>query len=191
MTPCCRVCRCPVVVTVIVALAVTGLSTAQRRGLLSAAPTLDPVVPLGGQRGTAVDLTISGTNLSDPLAVWTSWASAPVRVTLPAGGAPRKDSTVLPVKVELTADVPLGWHRLRVATAHGLTNARPFCIDALPQLNESNDNHSPATAQPISVPCVIVGRADPEQSDFFKFTVTAGQRVTFDVLGRRLGSAFD
>jgi len=179
------------VLTVVVALAVAGLAAAQRRGLLSAAPTLDPVVPLGGQRGTAVDLTISGTNLADPLAVWTSWAPAPVRVALPAGGAPRKDSTILPLKVELSADVPLGWHRLRLATAHGLTNARPFCVDALPQLSESKDNHSPATAQPVPVPCVVVGRADPEQSDFFKLTVTAGQRVTFEVLGRRLGSAFD
>ena len=132
MTPRPRVPRTPMAVTMIVALAVAGLAAAQRRGLLSAVPTLDPVVPLGGQRGTAVDLTISGTNLTDPLAVWTSWAPAPLRVTLPAGGAPRKDSTVLPVKVELTADVPLGWHRLRVATAHGLTNARPFCIDVLP-----------------------------------------------------------
>jgi hypothetical protein len=186
-----RMTLCLMILTTVIALAVAGLAAAQRRGLLSAAPTLDPVVPLGGQRGTAVDLTISGTNLSDPLAVWTSWAAAPLRVTLPAGSAPRKDSTVLPVKVELTADVPLGWHRVRVATAHGLTNARPFCIDALPQLNESNDNHAPATAQPVTVPCVIVGRADPEQSDFFKFTVIAGQRLTFDVLARRLGSAFD
>lgn len=191
MTPRPRVCRCPIVLAVVVSLAAAGLAAGQRRGLLSAAPTLDPVVPLGGQRGTSVDLTISGTNLSDPLAVWTSWAAAPVRVTLPAGGAPRKDSTVLPVKVELSSEVPLGWHRLRLATAHGLTNARPFCIDVLPQVVESNDNHSSATAQPVPVPCVVVGRADAEQSDFFKFSVSAGQRVTFETLGRRLGSAFD
>src|SRR4029453_3752562 len=149
MTPRPRVCRCPIVLAVVVSLAAAGLAAGQRRGLLSAAPTLDPVVPLGGQRGTSVDLTISGTNLSDPLAVWTSWAAAPVRVTLPAGGAPRKDSTVLPVKVELSSEVPLGWPRLRLATAHGLTNARPFCIDVLPQVVESNDNHSSATAQPV------------------------------------------
>jgi hypothetical protein len=78
-----------------------------------------------------------------------------------------------------------------VATAHGLTNARPFCVDALPQVVESNGNHSSATAQLVPVPCVVVGRADPEQSDFFRFTVTAGQRLTFEVIGRRLGSAFD
>ena len=77
MTPRTRVPYCRMLMALVLAPAVAGLASAQRRGLLSAAPTLDPVVPLGGQRGTTVDLTVSGTNLTDPLAVWASWAAAP------------------------------------------------------------------------------------------------------------------
>ena len=74
MTPRTRVPYCRMLMALVLAPAVAGLASAQRRGLLSAAPTLDPVVPLGGQRGTMVDLTVSGANLTDPLAVWASWA---------------------------------------------------------------------------------------------------------------------
>src|SRR5262249_37409588 len=34
-------------------------------------------------------------------------------------------------------------------------------------------------------------RADPEVKDYFKVTVKAGQRVSFEVLGRRLGGPLD
>ena len=37
----------------------------------------------------------------------------------------------------------------------------------------------------------MIGRVSAESSEFFKFTVTAGQRLSFEVLGRRLGSALD
>src|SRR5262249_52907289 len=88
-------------------------------------------------------------------------------------------------------DAPIGFHALRLATKHGISNLRLFCIDDLPQIMESDANHSKATAQPVPVPCVVVGRADAEQSDFFKISVKAGQRLSMEILGRRLGSPFD
>ena len=40
------------------------------------------------------------------------------------------------------------------------------------------------TAQALTTPCVVTGRADAEVSDFFKITVKAGQRViAIDVRG--------
>src|SRR5439155_5889213 len=52
-------------------------------------------------------------------------------------------------------------------------------------------NRALKTAQALSVPCVVVGKADAEATDYFKFTVKANQRLSFEVLGRRLGSVFD
>src|SRR5581483_1683505 len=166
----------------------TGLAPAQRARPAAAAPALDPVIPLGAPRGAALDVTLSGANLTDPLA---AWLSGPGRVTLPPDHTNGKDSTKIRARVEVPADAPLGLQRLRVATSQGLSNFRPFGVDALPQILETDHNHSPTTAQAIPVPCVVVGRADAETSDFFKITVAAGQRVSFEVLGRRLGSAFD
>src|SRR5262249_2793102 len=50
---------------------------------------------------------------------------------------------------------------------------------------------SRATPQAVPCPCVVVGKADAESSDYYKISVQAGQRVSFEILGRRLGSAFD
>jgi hypothetical protein len=89
------------------------------------------------------------------------------------------------------ADAPLGFHSLRLATRRGMSNARLFCLDDLSQVMEAPSNHDPKTAQVLPVPCVVSARADAEQTDYFKLAVKANQRLSFEVLGRRLGSAFD
>ena len=148
------------------------------------APVLGPLPALGAQRGTAVDLTLTGSNLADPVGVWTSF---PAKATLQSGKAPAS----LKVRLEIPKDAPLGFHFLRVATRRGMSNARLFCIDALPQVAEAPGNRERAKAQAVPVPCVVCGRADAEATAYYKIAAKAGQRISFEVLGRRLGSAFD
>jgi dienelactone hydrolase len=152
------------------------------------APTLKPVVPLGVQRGTTLDVVLTGTNLAEPTGLWTSF---PARVTIPTENDNGKDKSKLLVRLEVPKDTPIGFYSLRLATKRGMSNQRLFCIDDLPQVQEENTNHARTTAQPVPVPCVVVGKADAETSDFFKISVQAKQRVSFEVLGRRLGSSFD
>jgi len=150
--------------------------------------TLNVAVPLGMQRGTTLDLTLTGTNLAEPTALWTSF---PAKVTTPTDNKNGTDQAKLLVHLEVPKDAPIGFHTIRLATTRGMSNFRIFCIDDLPQVMETDSNHSLATAQPVTIPCVVVGRADAEVTDYFKFTVKGGQRVSFEVLGRRLGSPFD
>lgn len=152
------------------------------------APTLAPPFPMGMKAGSTVELNLTGANLANPTGVLTSF---PAKVTIPTDGGNGKDNAKLRVRIESAADAPLGFHTLRVATTKGVSNFRLFCIDELPELVETANNHSVASAQPIAVPCVIAGRADATVSDYFKFKAEAGQRLTFEVLGRRLGSMFD
>jgi hypothetical protein len=153
------------------------------------APTLKPVAPCGMQRGTTLELTLTGTNLAEPTGLWTSF---PAKVTIPTDANNGKDNAKLRVRLEVPKEAPLGFHALRLATRRGVSNLRVFCIDDLPQVPEvaANNNRSFATAQPLTPPCVVAAKADAEVTDFFKVTVTAGQRLSFEVLGRRLGSAF-
>src|SRR5581483_1364666 len=102
-----------------------------------------------------------------------------------------EDNAKLRVRLEVPADAPLGYHTLRLATTRGISNVRLFCIDDLPQIVEVDTNRNKATPQALPVPCVVAGRADAEASDYFKITVKAGERLSFDVLGRRLGSPID
>jgi hypothetical protein len=149
---------------------------------------LNPPVPLGLQRGASLELTLTGTNLAQPTGLWTSF---PATITIPTDHDNGKDATKLRVHLEVSRDAPLGFHSIRLATVHGLSNARLFCIDDLPQIMEVDTNRSKATPQAVPVPCVVVGKADAEIADYFKISVKAGQRVSFEVLGRRLGSALD
>ncbi len=152
------------------------------------APTLAMPVPLGIQRGGTLDLILTGTNLASPTGLWTSF---PAKVTIPTDANNGKDATKLRVRLEVPKDTPLGFHSLRLATAHGISNFRLFCIDDLPQVMAVNTNRNRATPQAVPVPCAVVGKADAEVSDYYKVSVKAGQRLSFEILGRRLGSAFD
>jgi hypothetical protein len=152
------------------------------------APTLATPVPLGVQRGTTLDLTLTGSNLAGPTRFWTSF---PAKVTIPTDQNNGKDNARLRVRLEVPKDAPLGYHTIRLATTRGLSNFRLFCIDDLPQVMEVDTNRSKTTPQALAYPCVVVGRADAETSDYYKVSARAGQRLSFEVLGRRLGSAFD
>ncbi len=152
------------------------------------APVLKSAFPLGMQRGTTLDLTLTGSNLAEPTGVWTSF---PAKTTIPSDGNNGKDNGKLVVRLEVPKDAPIGFHAIRLATRRGMSNLRLFCIDDLPQVLESATNHTPETAQAVPLPSVVVGKADAETSDYFKFHATAGQRLSFEILGRRLGSQFD
>ena len=97
------------------------------------------------------------------------------------------------VKLKLTvpADAAVGLYPIRLASAGGLSNRRFFCVDDLPQVLDGDMNHEKSKAQQIPVPCVVSGRTTAEQGSFFKFTTKAGQRLSFEVLGRRIGSPID
>jgi hypothetical protein len=155
---------------------------------LAQAPTLGQPFPMGVQRGTTLDLNLTGANLAEPTGVLVNF---PAKVTIPTENNNGKDNAKLLVRLEVPKDAPLGWHSLRVATTRGVSNFRLFCIDDLPQVLEQDNNRSLATAQAVPVPCIVCGRADPEITDYFKFTAQAGQRLSFELLGRRLGSNLD
>ncbi|MFN4258874.1 MAG: hypothetical protein ACK4RK_06220 [Gemmataceae bacterium] len=152
------------------------------------APTLAMPAPLGIQRGTELELTLTGTNLAQPTGLWTSF---PAQIEIPADNKNGEDNTKLRVRLRVAEDAPLGTHALRLATRRGMSNVRLFCVDELPQVLKEGNIRTPQTAQTVPVPCVVVGRVDAEANDYYKIRVAAGQRVSFDVLGHRLGSPID
>ncbi len=152
------------------------------------APVLKSAGPCGIQRGTTLDLVLTGTNLQEPTGLWTSFRA---KTTIPTEGKNGKDATRLLVRLEVPADAPVGFHTLRLATTRGMSNFRLFCIDDLPQVLSNANNRSMKTAQVVPVPSVVVGRATAEANDYYQVTAMAGQRISFEVFGRRLGSSFD
>src|SRR5215475_5138271 len=112
-----------------VAAAVVGSARAQAPAPDPKAPVLNPVAPLGVQRGTGIDLTLTGSNLASPSGLWLSF---PATVTIPTDKNNGKEAGKLLVHLDVPADAPLGFHTMRLATAYGISNFRLFCIDDLP-----------------------------------------------------------
>lgn len=152
------------------------------------APTLTTPASLGAKPGEEVELTLTGTNLTDPTAVLFSCRA---KVTIPTDKKNGTEAGKLRVKVALDARCPVGLHTLRVATKHGVSNARPFVVDSLPAVASAANNRTKEAAQAVSVPCVVTGSVAAETSEFFKVKVGVNQKLTFEVLARRIGSPLD
>jgi hypothetical protein len=154
------------------------------------APNLNvPITPLSVQRGSSTELILAGTNLSDPLSVWTSIPGA--KATIPTDAGNGKDNAKLRVRLDVPREAGIGFHSLRLATSRGISNFRLFCVDDLPAVAQQDSSRVRATPQVVPVSCVVLGRVNAEASDWYRITVPANQRLSFEILGRRLGSALD
>jgi len=70
--------------------------------------------------------------------------------------------------------------------------AMPFAVDDLPEMFESESNHSTADAQPVTLPVIVNGRISrPGEIDVFRFDGRAGQAIVAEVVARRLDSPLD
>jgi hypothetical protein len=150
------------------------------------APTINAPFPAGVTRGGSIELALTGTNLASPTQLLVGF---PAKTQFVADD--KADGKTVKVKLEVPADAPVGYFPMRLATAGGLSNLRLFCVDDLPQVVEGADNHDKSKAQSVPTPCVVAGKTIAEAGSFFKFSATAGQRLSFEVLGRRLGGPID
>jgi Bacterial pre-peptidase C-terminal domain len=151
------------------------------------APTINPL-PTGVQRGVPLEFVVTGTQLANPTGVS---LGIPAKIAIPTQDKNGQDPAKFKVRIEVPADTPVGWYPFRLATLQGASNLRVFCVDDLPQIVGAGANRSKTTAQAIPVPCAVHGAVNAEQGDYYKFSVKAGQRLSFDCLARRLGSAVD
>src|SRR5262245_55387819 len=92
------------------------------------APTISLPQPFGASPGSALELTFTGTNLNDPVALVTEF---PAKTTFPTDANNTKDPAKLRMKIEVPANTPVGMYPLRLVTKQGVSNFRPFCIDDL------------------------------------------------------------
>jgi hypothetical protein len=153
---------------------------------VGASPQLGAVLPRGGQRGTDVTVRLQGTRLADAREVVFHGTGISVK-RLAAVNNKRVD-----VVLTLAPDCPIGAHGLRLRTASGISNLKTFHVGTLPEHDEAEPNGSTAQAQDIELDSTINGIAEREDLDVYAFDGSAGERVTAEIEGFRLGdTAFD
>ena len=167
-------------VAVLVLLLVTPL------GLEAASPSLTAIRPVGGQRGTELEITLSGARLGDAQEI-IYYQPGITTVSLK-----KLDDNSVRAKIKIAPECLLGLHDVRLRTATGISELRTFSVGALKEINEIEPNNDFAAPQPIPMNVTVNGIADNEDVDYFVVEAKKGERISAEVEGLRLGiSEFD
>ncbi|HVA51843.1 MAG TPA: PPC domain-containing protein [Pirellulales bacterium] len=158
--------------------------------LLAQPPVVSYPAPAAVVPGASTDLTLFGTNMAGPTALWTNLPSAKIELAPGIEGNGTKADQVV-YRCTLAAEAPVGVYAFRLATGKGVSNTRLLMVDDLASVADNGNNKSLATAQPLTFPTAVDGAAEAESYDFYKLTVPSGQRISVEVVARRLGSALD
>ncbi|MCB1276392.1 PPC domain-containing protein [Prosthecobacter sp.] len=167
-------------------LTLTAVAIVFATSAFAAYPTFTSTKPNGGQRGTEVKLTVTGTQLADFESM----------VFFSPGFTQKSVEKVENGKVELTigiaADVPPGNHLMRIRTKSGISHARQFFVGIFPNVDEKEPNSDFDTPQVIQLNQTIEGIVQNEDVDYYRVSLKKGQRLSVEVDGLRLGyTVFD
>lgn len=149
--------------------------------LRAASPSLADIDPPGGQRGTEVDVVLTGAHFSDAKGILFYGPGIETTSFEVAG-----DKTIK-ARLKIAADCAPGAHSLRVWTATGVSDLRQFFAGPYPTVVSSGKNADIAHAQPVALNSTVSGVIKNEEIDCFSVELKKGQRLTAEVEGMRLG----
>lgn len=144
-------------------------------------PALSALRPTGAQRGTEVEVALSGARLGDAQEIL--W----YRPGIATKAISKVDDNSVKATLQIAPDCGLGIHELRLRTASGVSELRSFTVGALPEMQEVEPNNDFAAPQPIPFGVVVNGVAENEDVDYFVIEAKKGQRISAEVEGIRLG----
>ena len=125
-------------------------------------PFVTSIYPLGAHTGAIGPVQMKGWNLQD------------ATLTLP------------------TADAGPGVYQLVTKRNGFISNPVPFALDTLPEIFATENNHTPAHAQKVTLPVIINGRiAQPGNWDVYQFAGKSNATIVAEVTARRLDSPLD
>ena len=148
-----------------------------------ASPRLTGVRPLGGQRGTELEVHFTGERLGDALEILF------YQPGISASKIEKVDANHVKAMIKIEADSALGLVDLRVRTATGVSELRTFSVGALKETTEVEPNDEFAKPQKVAFGSVVNGVARSEDVDYYAFEAKKGERITAEVEGARLGIA--
>jgi hypothetical protein len=134
-------------------------------------PRLLTVMPMGGQAGTNVEVTITGENIED---VTELTFSTPKITAKPVAGAANKFA------VSIAPDAPVGVYDARVLSRLGVSSVRAFSVNKLPEVVRTKANNTVETAMALPVGTICNATMTKRAVDFYSFQGVKGQAVAID-----------
>ena len=152
----------------------------------AATPKITNVLPRGGQRGSSVEVTITGSYLGDTEEIFFHSEGIKTEKITPV-----KD-TQFKATLAISPEAKLGQYEMRVRTASGLSTMKTFWVGPFPNVAEAEPNSEFEAAQKVSMNSTINGVILNEDVDYYEVEVKKGQQISAEVEAIRLsGALFD
>lgn len=160
---------------VLASLWLAATSFAQQAVCLPA-PRLLTVMPMGGQAGTNVDVTITGESVEDVRELLFSSPKITAKPLVDANGKAVENKFT----VSIAPDAPVGVYDARVLSRLGVSSARAFSVGKLPEVTRAKPNNSVETALSLPINSICNATMSRRAVDFYSFQGVKGKRVAVE-----------
>lgn len=140
------------------------------------APRLLTLMPMGGQAGTTVELTLTSENAEDIAQLLFSTPKITAKPVLGADGKALENKFT----VTIAADAEPAVYDARVISRLGVSSARAFSVSKLPELSRSQPNNTVGTAMKLPMNSICNATMTKRAVDFYAFQGVKGKRVAVD-----------
>jgi len=134
-------------------------------------PHLLTMMPMGGQIGTNVEVTITGDNIED---VSELTFSTPKITAKSVAGAANKFT------VNIATDAAMGVYDARVMSRLGVSSVRAFSVNKLPEVVRSKPNNTLETALALSMGTICNATMTKRAVDYYSFAGVKDQALAID-----------
>lgn len=149
---------------------------------LAVNPSVTTSTPLGVKRGAETEWTLRGTRLADLTQVMFHSPGLEVKAI-----GEKKDNAVT-VTLAVSPDCKLGLHAYHVVTETGVTPVRMLSVGAFDESDEVEPNNEFTEPQAISMNSTVRGVVTTEDIDYYVVEAKAGERISAELEGLRLGT---
>ena len=147
-------------------------------------PVVSRVSPPGFKVGTEVEMTLAGARLEDATEILFYDSGIELLKLVPI------NANSIKAQLRIDAECPPGLKAMRIATKTGISNIRYFGVSKLPQVAEAEPNSDFDKPQLVEMNSTINGLCKTEDVDYYKVKLAAGQKLTVELEGLRLGTDF-
>lgn len=148
------------------------------------APRLMTTMPMGGQAGSELEITITGQHLDD--AAELRFSDPHIKATPSLG----TDGQVVPNKYVVSIDetCPPGIYEASLMTRLGLSASRVFSVGKLAEVTQAKPSTTVASAMPIQANSICNATMPARSVNHYSFTAKKGQRYVVDCAAKGIDS---
>ena len=162
---------------------ILACSIALAAAAFAGSPNVSSIVPAAAQRGTEVEVLLSGSRLADARTLLFNTPGIEVL------GVSEVENGKFKAKLKIAADARIGEYVCRAISNSGIADTRLFYVTPYPVQKEAEeDKADPYKPQAVPLGVSIYGSTQGEDQDHFEVEAKKGQRITAEVVGVRLST---